>query len=160
MCICNCEFVSFSLVFAVALQHAGKHMEDSIVASYTALLLGCLCQGSQVRISDTHIHNVILDYFSYSEIFMSLLSVSPHQINVTTVRQHLPKGDFSIMTEMLKKFLSFMNLTVSMTVRTDVLSSALHDDTATIMIKVTRHVHVVLVDFLPKNISISIIFMQ
>ncbi|KAK5602789.1 hypothetical protein CRENBAI_026695 [Crenichthys baileyi] len=65
-----------------ALQHAGKHMEDSIVASYTALLLGCLCQGSQ--------------------------------INVTTVRQHLPKGDFSIMTEMLKKFLSFMNLTCAM----------------------------------------------
>uniref|UniRef100_H2STT2 Wings apart-like protein homolog n=1 Tax=Takifugu rubripes TaxID=31033 RepID=H2STT2_TAKRU len=62
-----------------ALQHAGKHMEDSIAASYTALLLGCLCQGSQ--------------------------------INVTTVRQHLPKGDFSIMTEMLKKFLNFMNLT-------------------------------------------------
>ncbi|KAL0964490.1 hypothetical protein UPYG_G00324520 [Umbra pygmaea] len=62
-----------------ALQHAGKHMEDSIVASYTALLLGCLCQGSQV--------------------------------NVNTVRQNLPKGDFSIMTEMLKKFLNFMNLT-------------------------------------------------
>ncbi|KAM4607341.1 wings apart-like protein homolog [Polymixia lowei] len=62
-----------------ALQHAGKHMEDSIVASYTALLLGCLCQGSQ--------------------------------INVDTVREHLPKGDFSIMTEMLKKFLNFMNLT-------------------------------------------------
>ncbi|KAK5882633.1 hypothetical protein CesoFtcFv8_021197 [Champsocephalus esox] len=65
-----------------ALQHSGKHMEDSIVASYTALLLGCLCQGSQ--------------------------------INLTTVRQHLPKGDFSIMTEMLKKFLSFMNLTCAM----------------------------------------------
>lgn len=65
-----------------ALQHAGKHMEDSIVASYTALLLGCLCQDSQV--------------------------------NVTCVREHLPKGDFSIMTEMLKKFLSFMNLTCAM----------------------------------------------
>lgn len=65
-----------------ALQHAGKHMEDSIVASYTALLLGCLCQGSQV--------------------------------NVTTVRENLPQGDFSIMTEMLKKFLSFMNLTCEM----------------------------------------------
>uniref|UniRef100_A0A8C9XWP6 Wings apart-like protein homolog n=1 Tax=Sander lucioperca TaxID=283035 RepID=A0A8C9XWP6_SANLU len=65
-----------------ALQHAGKHMEDSIVASYTALLLGCLCQGSQT--------------------------------NATTVREHLPKGDFSIMTEMLKKFLSFMNLTCAM----------------------------------------------
>ncbi|XP_077115428.1 wings apart-like protein homolog isoform X1 [Ranitomeya variabilis] len=62
-----------------ALQHAGKHMEDCIVASYTALLLGCLCQESP--------------------------------INVTTVRSHLPDGDFSIMTEMLKKFLSFMNLT-------------------------------------------------
>uniref|UniRef100_A0A8C0BW12 Wings apart-like protein homolog n=1 Tax=Buteo japonicus TaxID=224669 RepID=A0A8C0BW12_9AVES len=32
-----------------ALQHAGKHMEDCIVASYTALLLGCLCQESPVR---------------------------------------------------------------------------------------------------------------
>nr|XP_008117315.1 PREDICTED: wings apart-like protein homolog [Anolis carolinensis] len=62
-----------------ALQHAGKHMEDCIVASYTALLLGCLCQESP--------------------------------INVTTVRTYLPEGDFSIMTEMLKKFLSFMNLT-------------------------------------------------
>ncbi|XP_038204595.1 wings apart-like protein homolog isoform X3 [Arvicola amphibius] len=62
-----------------ALQHAGKHMEDCIVASYTALLLGCLCQESP--------------------------------INVTTVREYLPDGDFSIMTEMLKKFLSFMNLT-------------------------------------------------
>ncbi|XP_066519768.1 wings apart-like protein homolog isoform X2 [Hoplias malabaricus] len=65
-----------------ALQHAGKHMEDSIVASYTALLLGCLCQGSSM--------------------------------NVSTVRENLPKGDFSIMTEMLKKFLNFMNLTCDM----------------------------------------------
>lgn len=64
-----------------ALQHAGKHMEDSIVASYSALLLGCLCQGSPM--------------------------------NVNTVRDNLPKGDFSIMTEMLKKFLNFMNLTCS-----------------------------------------------
>ncbi|KAB1271326.1 Zinc finger protein 532 [Camelus dromedarius] len=29
-----------------AVQHAGKHMEDCIVASCTALLLGCLCQES------------------------------------------------------------------------------------------------------------------
>lgn len=64
-----------------ALQHAGKHMEDCIVASYTALLLGCLCQESPV--------------------------------NVTTVRELLPEGDFSIMTEMLQKFLNFMNLTCS-----------------------------------------------
>ncbi|KAJ3608106.1 hypothetical protein NHX12_025156 [Muraenolepis orangiensis] len=63
----------------ITLLHAGKHMEDSFVASYTALLLGCLCQGSSM--------------------------------NVTTVRENLPKGDFSILTEMLKKFLNFMNLT-------------------------------------------------
>lgn len=43
------ETLSFSFVVTAALQHAGKHMEDSIVASYTALLLGCLCQGSQVK---------------------------------------------------------------------------------------------------------------
>ncbi|EHB05497.1 Wings apart-like protein-like protein [Heterocephalus glaber] len=62
-----------------ALQHAGKHMEDCIMASYTALLLSCLCQESPIK--------------------------------VTTVREYLPEGGFSIMTEMLKKFLSFMNLT-------------------------------------------------
>ncbi|EHB14545.1 Wings apart-like protein-like protein [Heterocephalus glaber] len=62
-----------------ALQHAGKHMEDCVMAPYTALLLGCLCQESP--------------------------------INVTPVREYLPEGDFSIMTEMLKIFLSFMNLT-------------------------------------------------
>ncbi|KAB5561915.1 hypothetical protein PHYPO_G00011980 [Pangasianodon hypophthalmus] len=67
------------LDFNKVLQHAGKHMEDSIVASYTALLLGCVCQDSPV--------------------------------NVKAVRDSLPKGDFSIMTEMLKKFLNFMNLT-------------------------------------------------
>lgn len=67
------------LDFNKVLHHAGKHMEDSIVASYTALLLGCVCQDSPV--------------------------------NVTAVRDSLPKGDFSIMTEMLKKFLNFMNLT-------------------------------------------------
>lgn len=37
------------------------------------------------------------------------------QVNVKAVRESLPKGDFSIMTEMLKKFLNFMNLTVSCT---------------------------------------------
>lgn len=50
------------------------------------------------------------------------------QINVTTVRENLPKGDFSIMTEMLKKFLSFMNLTVSMTIQISPLLSVLRDD--------------------------------
>ncbi|XP_072828369.1 wings apart-like protein homolog [Vicugna pacos] len=33
-----------------ALQHAGKHMEDCIIASYTALLLECLCQESPVSL--------------------------------------------------------------------------------------------------------------
>uniref|UniRef100_A0A8C5JWY4 Wings apart-like protein homolog n=1 Tax=Jaculus jaculus TaxID=51337 RepID=A0A8C5JWY4_JACJA len=73
------DLLQFFIQTLSALQHAGKHMEDCIVASYTALLLGCLCQESP--------------------------------INVTTVREYLPEGDFSIMTEMLKKFLSFMNLT-------------------------------------------------
>lgn len=98
-------------------------MEDSIVASYTALLLGCLCQGSQVRISDTHAHKCveILPIFQISHVFPHM-HFCPVQINVTTVRDHLPKGDFSIMTEMLKKFLSFMNLTVSMIIKLGPLS--------------------------------------
>lgn len=143
-CICNCAFFSFSLVFAVALQHAGKHMEDSIVASYTALLLGCLCQGSQVRISDADIYAIwffrLFFLVKHIHVFAPL-PFCPSQTNATTVREHLPKGDFSIMTEMLKKFLSFMNLTVSMTAKTDLLTSALHDDAVTIMIKETSHIH-------------------
>ncbi|EHB05603.1 Wings apart-like protein-like protein [Heterocephalus glaber] len=34
-----------------ALQHPGKHMEDCMVASYTALLLNCLCQESPINVS-------------------------------------------------------------------------------------------------------------
>lgn len=93
-----------------ALQHAGKHMEDSIVASYTALLLGCLCQGSQVRTLRRFRATLAFPWLSSHPLTPTLRLV---QINVTCVREHLPKGDFSIMTEMLKKFLSFMNLTVS-----------------------------------------------
>lgn len=62
----------------------------------------------------------------------------PSQINVTTVREHLPKGDFSIMTEMLKKFLSFMNLTVSTIGKTHLLSAMLHDGTDTVITDVTN----------------------
>ena len=32
-----------------ALQKAGKHMEDSVVAAYLALLLGCILQDNEVR---------------------------------------------------------------------------------------------------------------
>ncbi|ETE62861.1 Wings apart-like protein-like protein, partial [Ophiophagus hannah] len=83
-----------------ALQHAGKHMEDCIVASYTALLLGCLCQESP------HMNYTFGKPAAAQGPWLSSLP-----INVTTVRTYLPNGDFSIMTEMLKKFLSFMNLT-------------------------------------------------
>lgn len=71
-----------------------------------------------------HVYTIWWDSFSLWHIFMPLphLCFCPFQINVTTVREHLPKGDFSIMTEMLKKFLSFMNLTVSMIVKTGLLS--------------------------------------
>ncbi|XP_072165383.1 wings apart-like protein homolog [Diadema setosum] len=62
-----------------ALHSAGKHMEDSIVASYTALLLGCLLR--------------------------------ENNLNVVTVRDCLPDGDFTCMVDMLKKFLSFIELT-------------------------------------------------
>lgn len=62
-----------------ALHTAGRHMEDSIVASYAALLLGCLLR--------------------------------ENKLNVKKVRDCLPNGDFSCMVNMLKKLLSFMELT-------------------------------------------------
>ena len=47
------SFISIKLVFVSicpALQKAGKHMEDSVVAAYVALLLGCILQENEVSI--------------------------------------------------------------------------------------------------------------
>lgn len=67
----QCDFlvvmvINIDRLLLSALQHAGKHMEDSIVASYTALLLGCLCQGSPVRQTHTHTHvpKAVFDNFT------------------------------------------------------------------------------------------------
>ncbi len=113
----------------------------------------------------THTHNMIGDYFSSSKGIHAIAHppFCPSQINVTTVREHLPKGDFSIMTEMLKKFLSFMNLTVSMTVKTDLLSSVLHNTAVIFMIKEYICIWIKLwyytivtnqIDFLPKKLTV------
>ena len=42
-------FVCLVVFFFTALQKAGKHMEDSVVAAYVALLLGCILQENEVR---------------------------------------------------------------------------------------------------------------
>ena len=39
-----------TISFFTALHKAGKHMENSIVAAYVALLVGCLIQENQVKI--------------------------------------------------------------------------------------------------------------
>jgi len=41
-------FVKTKVFFYTALQKAGKHMEDSVVAAYVALLLGCILQENEV----------------------------------------------------------------------------------------------------------------
>ena len=43
----TCISTNIPLFFS-ALQKAGKHMEDSVVAAYVALLMGCIVQSSQV----------------------------------------------------------------------------------------------------------------
>ena len=40
----------FIYVVCTALQKAGKHMEDSVVAAYVALLLGCIVQENEVSV--------------------------------------------------------------------------------------------------------------
>ena len=37
------------LIFLAALQKAGQHMEDSLIASYAALLLGLLAEDNKVN---------------------------------------------------------------------------------------------------------------
>ena len=71
------------LINISALDKANEHMEDSIVASYAALVLGCLINGNRA--------------------------------NSSAVRSYLKDSNgFSSMVRMLKKFLSFMSLTVSL----------------------------------------------
>lgn len=41
-------YIQFVIHYFVALHRAGKHMENSIIASYVALLLGCLIQDNSV----------------------------------------------------------------------------------------------------------------
>ena len=64
-----------------ALHQAGRHLEDSVLASYTALLVGILVKS-----------NSDLEGF---------------------VKGTLPSGSFAEMIGMLRKFVSFMNMTVS-----------------------------------------------
>ena len=47
----NCYVLTLFLFHLIALQKAGKHMEDSLVASYAALLLGLLAENNKVSIS-------------------------------------------------------------------------------------------------------------
>ena len=56
-----------SHVNPTALNQAGQHMEDSIVASYTALLLGILAKHNPVRVSQfTPYHCISLQFVFYS----------------------------------------------------------------------------------------------
>ena len=48
--ICVVNYLYKAKVFFTALQKAGKHMEDSVVAAYVALLLGCILQENEVRV--------------------------------------------------------------------------------------------------------------
>lgn len=73
------EIVPLEVQIGKALQKAGKHMEDSVVAAYVALLLGCILQENEA--------------------------------NQSFVRSLLPDGDFSLLINVLRKFLRFIKLT-------------------------------------------------
>lgn len=73
------EIVPLEVQLGKALQKAGKHMEDSVVAAYVALLLGCIVQENEA--------------------------------NQSFVRSLLPDGDFSLLINVLRKFLRFIKLT-------------------------------------------------
>lgn len=73
------EEVPLEVQLGKALQKAGKHMEDSVVAAYLSLLLGCILQENEA--------------------------------NQSFVRSLLPNGDFSLLVNVLTKFLRFIKLT-------------------------------------------------
>ena len=50
ICVVNYLYKAKVVFFCTALQKAGKHMEDSVVAAYVALLLGCILQENEVRV--------------------------------------------------------------------------------------------------------------
>ena len=63
-----------TISFFTALHKAGKHMENSIVAAYVALLVGCLIQENQVRISGLSATFYICDQDPVVQSVVSLMS--------------------------------------------------------------------------------------
>lgn len=77
---------------------ASSHMEDSMIASHLALLIGCVLQ--------------------QNEVFLPLLSSlsivsSSSQDHVRLVRSLLPDDNLALMVEQLQRYLEFLRLAVS-----------------------------------------------
>lgn len=59
MC-CFLAFIFQLILLFAALQKAGKHMEDSVVAAYLSLLLGCILQENMVVLNNNKDNNIII----------------------------------------------------------------------------------------------------
>ena len=59
MC-CFLAFIFQLILLFAALQKAGKHMEDSVVAAYLSLLLGCILQENMVVFNNNKDNNIII----------------------------------------------------------------------------------------------------
>ena len=103
--------IQFIYIFFIilVLQKAGRHMEDTLIASYITLIIGYLILEDKV----------ILKYFFKTYFWMNYIYIIIYiffiilQDRVAQIRELLPEQNFSIMAAVLTKFLQFMKLTAS-----------------------------------------------
>ena len=92
-------------MFLSVVNKAGKHMEDTLIASYLTLIIGHLILEEKV-LYYTLILLVKVDTVSTNIVFSS-------QDYESHIRSLLPDNNFSLMAAVLQKFFNFMKLTAS-----------------------------------------------
>jgi len=121
LCLYAHNFISYPLSSHTALSQAGRHLEDSIIASYCAVLIGIIVQhsnssaanssGDVVDHSISSVDSIGGDLVEHST--SSVDGVVQHSNCVESVMSMMPSKSFSEMIGMLGKFISFMSMTVS-----------------------------------------------
>lgn len=103
-------FLLMSCLNHSVLHKAGRHMEDSMVAAYVALLLGYITMNNGA----SHIFLVLRLLFKLDacELYITVVYSSIQEYE-RQVKELLPEKKFTLMVVVLKKFYEFLKLTAN-----------------------------------------------
>ena len=123
-------------MFLSVVNKAGKHMEDTLIASYLTLIIGHLILEEKV-LYYTLILLVKVDTVSTNIVFSS-------QDYESHIRSLLPDNNFSLMGAVLQKFFNFMKLTASVSYQCQIYQYFLVFNTSHVFFRKLRPYYVLL----------------